>query len=352
LINDDGTIDKLRTLQYNELVTCLVHTINNRMPKKCKDCNELYKIDIGSQPLFRCMLCNVGMHNCKKMDKNLMVSGLSWMCHGCSVTSKENNIIENAKMQIINKTINGNQLKGKIENKRNNEVKEKIREKRKREENEMNTIEVVAEVHGKENQSAPEIKQVIEDKQENVSREGNMKEQKSNVERVCSFWVRGRCKFGVSCNYAHPVLCTLILENGTCQKRDCEWFHPKMCNVMKQTGQCHRGQKCYFTHFRQTHNSSMTSREENQRTFNNPQTWGKTPSTYQNNYNQQWHPNMRNHNNSNQYNQNNQMRGPNMDFFPEPEHKLASDDQADNGESSRNPCRKDVGQHPMTKNKK
>ncbi|CAL4185854.1 unnamed protein product, partial [Meganyctiphanes norvegica] len=113
----------------------------------------------------------------------------------------------------------------------------------------------------------------------------------------------------------------------------------------------HRGQKCYFTHLRQTHNSSMTSREENQRTFNNPQTWGKTPSTYQNNYNQQWHPNMRNHNNSNQ---NNQMRGPNMDFFPEPEpeRKLASDDQADNGESSRNPCRKDVGQHPMTKNRK
>ncbi|CAL4121494.1 unnamed protein product [Meganyctiphanes norvegica] len=128
LINDDGTIDKLRTLQYNELVTCLVHTIFNRMPKKCKDCNELYKMDIGSQPLFRCMLCNIGMHNCKKMDKNLMVSGLSWMCHGCSVTSKENNIIENAKMQIINKTLNGNQLKGKIESKRNNEVKEKIRE--------------------------------------------------------------------------------------------------------------------------------------------------------------------------------------------------------------------------------
>ncbi|CAL4253447.1 unnamed protein product, partial [Meganyctiphanes norvegica] len=101
---------------------------------------------------------------------------------------------------------------------------------------------------GKENQSAPEIKQVrknkevIEDKQENVSREGNMKEQKNNVERVCSFWVRGRCKFGISCNYAHPVLCTIILENGTCQKRDCEWFHPKMCSVMKQTGQCHRGQ--------------------------------------------------------------------------------------------------------------
>ncbi|CAL4163585.1 unnamed protein product [Meganyctiphanes norvegica] len=133
----------------------------------------------------------------------------------------------------------------------------------------MNTIEVVAEVHGKENQSAPEIKQVrknkevIEDKQENVSREGNMKEQKNNVERVCSFWVRGRCKFGVSCNYAHPVLCTIILENGTCQKRDCEWFHPKMCSVMKQTGQCHRGQKCYFTHFRQTHNSSMTKSSRN-----------------------------------------------------------------------------------------
>ncbi|CAL4246548.1 unnamed protein product, partial [Meganyctiphanes norvegica] len=35
-----------------------------------------------------------------------------------------------------------------------------------------------------------------------------------------------------------------------------------------------------------------------------------------------------------------------------PEHKLASDDQADNGESSRNPCRKDVGKHPMTKNRK
>ncbi|CAL4065061.1 unnamed protein product [Meganyctiphanes norvegica] len=141
-----------------------------------------------------------------------------------------------------------------------------------------------------------------------------MKEQKNNIERVCSFWVRGRCKFGVSCNYAHPVLCTTILENGTCQKRDCEWFHPKMCSVMKQTGQCHRGQKCYFTHYRQTQNSSMNSRAENQRNFNNSQAWGKTPSTYQDKYNQQWHPNMRHHNNSNQYNENNQMRGPNMDF--------------------------------------
>ncbi|CAL4164029.1 unnamed protein product [Meganyctiphanes norvegica] len=62
-INDNGIIEKLRTLQYDELVTCLVHTINNRMPKKCKDCNELYKMDIDSQPSFRCMLCNVGMHN-------------------------------------------------------------------------------------------------------------------------------------------------------------------------------------------------------------------------------------------------------------------------------------------------
>ncbi|CAL4082717.1 unnamed protein product, partial [Meganyctiphanes norvegica] len=86
-------------------------------------------------------------------------------------------------------------------------------------------------------------------------------------------------------------------------------------SVMKQTGQCHRGQKCYFTHYRQTQNSSMTSRAENQRTFNNSQTWGKTPSTYQNSYNQQWQPNMRHHNSSNQYNENNQMRGPNMDFF-------------------------------------
>ena len=69
--------DKLRTLKFDELVAYLVFIINTRMPKKCK---EWYKNEMGTGPQMRCMLCNVGLHSCNKINENARITGLMWMC--------------------------------------------------------------------------------------------------------------------------------------------------------------------------------------------------------------------------------------------------------------------------------
>ena len=35
-IENDGKTDHLDSIKFEELITCLIITINNRMPKKCK----------------------------------------------------------------------------------------------------------------------------------------------------------------------------------------------------------------------------------------------------------------------------------------------------------------------------
>ena len=90
---------------------------------------------------------------------------------------------------------------------------------------------------------------------------------------------------------------------------------------MKQNGFCSKGQRCNYTHFRDTGNSVMNnkaySRSNHYESQHNTNTFNRKP-----NYNQQ-----RPHNtiNTNRYNDNfneyNQMSEPNMDFYMHPNTK-------------------------------
>ena len=323
-IENDGKTDHLDSIKFEELITCLIITINNRMPKKCNECNELYKVNIHTQPILRCMICNIGMHDCKSIDKNEMVSGILWMCHCCSSIGTENKVFDNVKMQIISKIISGK-----------NTVRKRVN-KRKRIQDNFNDIVVVeAEIHVRD-QNASENRQdrrnigkskanegkVIHEKkeaeqnknkyEERQPRENNNEEPKRKMDRVCTYWARGICKFDSNCHYAHPVICPVIMEKGTCQGGDnCkQLFHPKMCRDMNQTGQCQRGQRCYFTHFKEAQSRPMYNRRSNQRDHNPLQQNGN-PNNYQN-YNQQWNNNSGNNNGNDAYNQ---MQGHHMDFY-------------------------------------
>lgn len=137
---------------------------------------------------------------------------------------------------------------------------------------------------------------------------------------VCSFWIKDKCKFGYRCKNEHPLLCEIIMEKGICQKA-CGRFHPRICNAMKQNGFCSKGQRCNYTHFRDTGNSVMNNKAYSQSNHyesqHNTNTFNRKP-----NYNQQ-----RPHNtiNTNRYNDNfneyNQMSEPNMDFYMHPNTK-------------------------------
>ena len=340
--NDDKT-DNLDSIKFEELITCLIITINNRMPKKCNDCNELYIVHIHTQPILRCMICNVGMHDCKNKDNKEIVSGILWMCPCCSSIGIENKVFDNAKMQVISKIIS----RKNTERKRAN--------KRRRIQDEFNDIVVEAEIHvrdqnayensqdrrnmGKSKSKANEVKVTHEKKDKEQSNyeerkqiENNNEEPKRKMDKVCTYWARGICKFHTNCHYAHPVLCTVIMEKGTCQKGDnCEFFHPNICRDMKQTGHCHRGERCYFTHFKEAQSRPMYNMNRNQRDHS----FQQNGNNHQN-HNQQWNTNTghnngydasrNNHQNHNQqWNQNtghnngydayNQMQGHHMDFY-------------------------------------
>ena len=326
-IENDGKTDHLDSIKFEELITCLIITINNRMPKKCNECNELYKVNIHTQPILRCMICNIGMHDCKSIDKNEMVSGILWMCHCCSSIGTENKIFENVKMQIFTKIISENNTDRKRVN------------KRKRIQENFNEIVVVeAEIHVRnqsvnrqDNSNIGKLKaneaKVTQEKNEKNEKEqnnyerrqprgynnNNNEEPKNKMDKVCTFWAKGICRFGSKCHYAHPEICSVIMEKGTCQGGDnCGLFHPKMCRDMKQTGHCHRGQRCYFTHLNKAKSRPMYNMRNNQRDHNSFQQ-NRNPSwnNYQN-HEQQWNYNSGNNNGYDAYNQ---MQGHHMDFY-------------------------------------
>ncbi|CAL4073237.1 unnamed protein product, partial [Meganyctiphanes norvegica] len=181
-----------------------------------------------------------------------------------------------------------------------------------REEEEMNKIEIAVDMIDLHNEKVPaETKcNKIDDSKEPP---------KSHIPKVCSYWVRGQCKFGTNCRYAHPELCKRIMENGTCHEHECTWFHPKMCNSMKNTGYCPRGQRCFFTH---AHTKVQTREHQsyNQRNdYNKYKPNERRQSIYKTpNHDQEWHSYMSKKHVQpymNQQNENNHIQGSNVNFL-------------------------------------
>ena len=203
-INDGGNLEKIRTLKIEELVSCLIISVCNRMPKMCNECNEWYRLENGNKPLLRCIMCNVGMHDCRQMDRNSLISGLVWMCPECSSVENEDNVIKNIQMKKITEMSQYSTERKPVETRKDNVVKEKRRNERKREENEINKIEVTVEMldlHTEKDTAAIKNIQIKEKTEQNIEQ----------IPKVCSYWVRGQCKFGTNCRYAHPVICKTIL---------------------------------------------------------------------------------------------------------------------------------------------
>ena len=65
-IDDRGSNESLNSLKVEKLIGHLIFLINSRMPKKCGDCREWYKAEIGKKSEMSCNLCNTGLHGCNK----------------------------------------------------------------------------------------------------------------------------------------------------------------------------------------------------------------------------------------------------------------------------------------------
>ena len=113
------------------------------------------------------------------------------------------------------------------------------------------------------------------------------KEKTSDNKKLCRFFERGICRFGVTgkrngkCKFSHPPMCKRILNHGPKSphgcKGDCDKWHPKLCYGSINNKECYK-ESCGFWHIKGTIRSKNEGQEENK---TNPQlpTQSKEEST-------------------------------------------------------------------------
>ena len=83
------------------------------------------------------------------------------------------------------------------------------------------------------------------------------------VNRVCSYYVRGTCRYGSSgktlfegstCKYKHPKKCAIYCKFGSdrlhgCRNRNCKYLHPFLCLSSIDSGTCNNT-KCTYQHLK------------------------------------------------------------------------------------------------------
>ena len=144
------------------------------MPKKCEDCREWYKTEMGKKPEMSCNLCDTGLHGCNKKDYDMRISVLAGLCYEClDKLGKPENMFAIKTGLIIASTIKKDQSLNEARNRETNNRKEekmeenniRRREKRDRENRDMGRVEVVeasVEIHREVIQSEPQNERIME----------------------------------------------------------------------------------------------------------------------------------------------------------------------------------------------
>ena len=283
-MNDEVEEDEIRQMNCEDLLTLLIHQINNKMPKWCTECHDWYSWEKGSKPQVKCIVCNLGMHDCNTISNHILTRGFKWLCGDCSENEYCEDVLKTVRFRLMQKEVNkikevnsvskeDSSIEAEISNSNMNKEPLNITNKRKRSE-EIEVVEIVADIHDKivsnKAQREPEngltredIGGIImvenrgnenENQQNNGNNNGNNNSGHSNGnnngqrKRTCTFWAKDKCKHGNECRYLHPERCTAILAYGECLKTNCNLFHPKMCRNIKNTGKCARGNYCHYTH--------------------------------------------------------------------------------------------------------
>merc|ERR1712105_495653 len=196
--NNEG----LNDLHEEDLIGYVIFSINSRMPKKCQDCREWYKTEMGKKPEMSCNLCDTGMHGCNKKDTD--ISALAGLCNECLDTlGKPGSLFAIKTGLIIASTVKKDERLNEDENSEtnNNRTEEKVKEnnirrrkEREREIREMNRIEFVevqAEIHREPTQREPqneiimENMEIVGDEQTEIEKKRKIKnKKKGKVEYV------------------------------------------------------------------------------------------------------------------------------------------------------------------------
>ena len=116
-------------------------------------------------------------------------------------------------------------------------------------------------------------------KNKSKSKTKKEKKKKEGEKKLCRFFERGICRYGVSgnrngkCSFHHPSMCKRILQHGPKSphgcKGDCEKWHPKLCFNSVRTKECFK-ESCSYWHIKGTIRSKENENQENKSTNEAP----------------------------------------------------------------------------------
>ena len=256
--------EQLKERSLEELCEILTREIENRMPKPCGKCKEVYIVRLMDKPVIHCMWCKVGMHDCTETKGIENCNGIKWLCVACEPIFNKHFLPKLDKAAFfegfeIEKVINKVNKSVEPEAKKSTVVPERRKQAEKNKDNQEKdkNEEPVVTIQPEENIVMEVIESVIEENERNKG--NNRNKERNDVpeprKEICWFWKNKKCRFTTSCKHDHPEKCKEMIETGRCKDNRCKLIHPKICRNLFYKGYCHRGESCWFTHPSKCENS-------------------------------------------------------------------------------------------------
>ena len=267
-----------------EMIDQIFNFVYYSVPHNCLKCSQSYVP--FTQPSFEdaasCFLCKIPSHTeCCTSDKVDQELGVVFLCQHCInidtsrlredpttpkkvPSSPEESPIQPAQPQKRPSASNSSSSESlhtpifpSVSSASDSSEDEKQKQKRKTKKKKQEKSET-----GSDSSLAP-TNAKSKDKKEKI---------KNNDKKLCRFYERGICRYGVSgkrngkCNFHHPPMCKRILQHGPKSphgcKGDCEKWHPKLCYSSIRSNECFK-ESCSYWHIKRTIRSKNEENKEN-----------------------------------------------------------------------------------------
>ena len=287
------------------IIRNLVCRIENLLPDTCFICESEYTIAKDEVPLLRCAFCGQGIHSpcllqllevspeqqdsfgpeeVQNKINPCNLPGFFYICHCCEKDKIPSDDVGKKKSHInreetLNHTtslggtdhlihdggaaaVEGVMVASGTES-REPDISNEVEETPHRQQNVVDRQPVQGQRSLLVNpgvNSRPNNQNERPNNQNERFNNGTMQDVEAGRLRVCSFYRRGTCRYGISgkgCPRSHPKPCRRFMQHGNktprgCSEgRTCSKFHPQICNNSLTRGEC-LNDKCTFPHIKGT----------------------------------------------------------------------------------------------------
>ena len=243
------TKDKKKT----QILDDIIRGIECLLKEFCPVCEEYFNIELGDQPLFKCIKCNQGSHNpCYQEMHTLMssihediVNSFHYMCCSCSEFNKVPNMVEAKKHPL-------NPITPLSQPNEASQIEEEIPSGQPHQ-NQDPQSQITQLPPSQPDDLRPNEASQDPNPANSQTRKATKKKPNTNPEvPVCSVYKWGRCPQYETCKFCHPPRCWNWLSSGKCRfNKECKYHHPPLCKSSVKEKKC-LNESCIYFHLSKT----------------------------------------------------------------------------------------------------